>query len=173
MWYLSKMIFLVNLRKYRIRHSKTSMYKKIKFVLIILVALTITFSGCTKDGIDPSAPAVVVKYEIVSSDLVLGGSVGSSNYNVNVYYTNESGVKILESVNKSFKTWTKQVTVNASQRPITVMFDVSGFVESLSANVIINVYENDSLRGTFVCPVRDIGFPAFLFDGEIDNIKIK
>jgi hypothetical protein len=126
--------------------NNASNYNKLKFVITIFVALVITLIGCKKD--EDANLKTVIKYEINSSSLILGGKIGSATYTSHISYTDELGNRIDSTLKTSYKSWSKEVVIQQTQRPFKIYFGAVGVVESLPADVSINVYLNGIRKRT-------------------------
>lgn len=149
------------------------MKRKQQNTLLIIGALTlltstlISFSGCKKDkDVTPNNDSVVIKYQIVSSAYVIQGFSEPTS----ITYTNETGTPQPDYIKTKFTTWEKEVKVVTPQRPINVIFEASGKIDTLRPTVQMNIFVNGVLRGTLRPNI--IYASTSTFSGVISNVII-
>ena len=118
--------------------------KQLFFLLTIVVFL---FAGCEKDS---SSGSVTFKYEIVSTSAFIPVviSVVQLYPPITVTYANETGQQQREEINSTASTWSKTIQLTTTQRPIPIMFYVSGNTLNVPGTGVVRIYANGVLKAS-------------------------
>ncbi len=118
------------------------------FLLIIILALSITLFSCSKKSESSVTNNSVIKYEIILPSPIIPPV--SPQYNL-VLFTNETGQNAtLMNDFISGKIWNKTITLTESRRPIILQFNGTlGQNYCATTGVIIsNIYVDNILKAT-------------------------
>ena len=118
-----------------------------KQLLLLLSIVTMFFAGCEKDS---SSGNVTLKYEIVSSSAFVPVVISGVQISppLTVTYANETGQQQREEINSTASSWSKTIQLTTTQRPIAIMFYVSGNTLNVSATGVVKIYANGVLKAS-------------------------
>jgi hypothetical protein len=118
-----------------------------KQLFLLLTTVTLFFEGCKKDS-SSSSGEVNLKYEIQSTTAFSTTAGGGLFPAISVMYVNETGQQQREEINKTTSTWSKTIQLTSTQRPIPIMFYVSGFTSSTSGTGVVRIYVNGVVKAS-------------------------
>jgi hypothetical protein len=119
-----------------------------KQLFLLLTTVTLLFAGCKKDS-SSSSGEVTLKYEIQSTTAFSTLTAGGGSFPaISVIYANETGQQQREEINTTTSTWSKTIQLTSTQRPIPIMFYVSGFTSSTSGTGVVRIYVNGVVKAS-------------------------
>ncbi len=132
-----------------------------KQLLLLLSIVVFLFAGCEKDS---SSGSVTLKYEIVSTSAFVPVVMsGVQLYPpITVFYANETGQQQREEINSTASSWSKTIQLTTTQRPIAIMFYVSGHTLNVSGTGVVKIYANGVLKAS-----QNVTVSNGLFTGNI------
>lgn len=150
----------MNIKKLQLRNTLRT--------LTLLTFALFTLSACKKDeASNPNAGKTIIKYEVLSS-----ADFSQTPYSLQITYVNGTGQTVLaEEVKTSGKSWSKEVEVTTSQRPIPVFFACAGYT-MISPTGTVNVYINGTLRGSSNFTNVTQAQSNYVFSGGVQNIVL-
>ncbi len=134
----------------------------LSFALLNIIILT--FSGCKKDE-ETSPKNPIIKYEVISgAPFAIDSSLGL-NTSLYINFTNATGqveTERLQLVGTS--TFTREITLTSTQRPISIYFTLSGLTSSLGTGTsIANIYMNGELKASQNMQITPLGNGKYNF----------
>lgn len=107
-----------------------------KHLFLLSTIAVFLFTGCKKD----SGPGnVTLKYEIESS---------SAFTSLIITYMNETGQQQNESINSTASSWSKTIQLTNTQRPIAIMFYVTGSTLNSQGTGVVRIYADGILAAS-------------------------
>lgn len=118
-----------------------------KQLFLLLSIVVFLFAGCEKDS---SSGSVTLKYEIVSTSdfipvVISGVQIAPP---ISVTYVNETGQQQREEINSTAPSWSKTIQLTTTQRPIPIMFYVSGNTLNVTGTGTVKIYANGVLKAS-------------------------
>lgn len=137
-----------------------------KHLFLLSTIAVFLFTGCKKDS---SSGNVTLKYEIESSSaftpVILNGVQLVPP--ITVMYMNETGQQQREEINSTSSSWSKTIQLTNTQRPIAIIFYVTGNTLNSQGTGVVRIYANGSLVASQNVTILPMSPTTGLFSGNL------